>query len=93
MSPNVLLLPRAAGDPVEALQGRPEVNQPVSLAVKPLLLTPRAAAAALAVSERSLWALTYPRGPIPVVRLGRAVRYDVRDLAAFIDRAKQGVEQ
>jgi hypothetical protein len=55
-----------------------------------LLLKPRVAAAALSVSERTLWAMTQPRGPIPAVRLGRAVRYAVRDLEAFIDRAKEG---
>jgi hypothetical protein len=63
---------------------------PIGPSAPQLLLTARAAAAALSVSERTLWALTHPRGPLPAVRLGRAVRYDVRDLAAFIDRAKEG---
>jgi hypothetical protein len=48
------------------------------------LLIPRNAARALAVSERTLWGLTYPRGPIRAVRIGRAVRYDPADLADFI---------
>jgi excisionase family DNA binding protein len=55
----------------------------------PLLLTPPEAARLLAVSPRTLWQLTHDGG-IPVVRFGRAVRYDVRDLLAFIDRAKEG---
>lgn len=38
------------------------------------LLRPRDAARILAISERSLWAMTAPRGPIPAARLGRAVR-------------------
>lgn len=49
-----------------------------------LLLTPRLAAAALSVSERTLWAMTHPRGPIPAVRLGRSVRYSVADLERWI---------
>ena len=55
-----------------------------------LLLTPREAARAMAVSERTLWGWSEPRGPIPVVRIGRSVRYDYRDLVAFIDFAKTG---
>ena len=54
-----------------------------------LLLTPRDAAKALSISERTLWSLTQ-RGDVPVVRLGRSVRYDPRDLTAFIDRMKAG---
>jgi excisionase family DNA binding protein len=54
-----------------------------------LLLTPPQAAKALAISQRKLWELT-DRGIIRATRIGRAVRYDVRDLAAFIDRAKEG---
>ncbi len=55
------------------------------------LLTARDAARLLCVSERTLWKLAQPRGPIPVVRIGRAVRYSVADLAAFIDRQKSTV--
>jgi excisionase family DNA binding protein len=54
-----------------------------------LLLSPPQAAQALAIGQRKLWELTN-RGVIRAVRIGRAVRYDVRDLAAFIDRAKEG---
>jgi len=49
-----------------------------------LLLQTREAAEALSISERTLWSLTAPRGSIPVVKIGRAVRYHVRDLEAFI---------
>jgi excisionase family DNA binding protein len=52
------------------------------------LWRPREAAEALKISERSLWDLT-KRGQIPVVRLGRSVRYDPRDLAAWIEQQKQ----
>lgn len=61
----------------------PTITQP------DLLLRPRDAALALATSERKLWELTRPRGPIPCVRVGRSVRYDPRDLHAYIDAAKQ----
>ena len=34
-----------------------------------LLLDRREAAAALSISTRSLWSISYPRGPVPVVRI------------------------
>jgi excisionase family DNA binding protein len=52
-----------------------------------LLLTPREAARMLSICEKTLWSLT-KRGEIPAVRIGRAVRYDPRDLAAWIKSAK-----
>jgi excisionase family DNA binding protein len=55
--------------------------------VEPLLLTARQAAAALTVSERTLWALT-KCGAISCIRIGRAVRYDPADLQAFIASRK-----
>jgi hypothetical protein len=54
-----------------------------------LLLTPRAAAAALSVSARSLCGITAPRGPIRAVRIGRAVRYDVGALRDHIAAQQQ----
>ncbi len=56
--------------------------------VPPLALTPRDAARALCVSEKTLWSLTEPRGPIPAAKIGRLVRYDVNDLRAFLDSMK-----
>lgn len=53
-----------------------------------LLVTMRQAAQALAVCEKTLWSLTQPRGPIPAVRIGRAVRYAVADLQAFCESKK-----
>ena len=50
----------------------------------PLLVTPREAARLLAVSERTLWSLA-AAGEIPRVRIGRAVRYRVADLRAYVD--------
>ena len=42
----------------------------------------------LSVCEKILWGLTAPRGPIPCVRIGRAVRYSVEDLRAWINRGR-----
>jgi hypothetical protein len=54
-----------------------------------LLLTPREAAKAMGISERNLWDLTSPRGPVPVVVLGpRTIRYDPADLKAFFAEQK-----
>jgi excisionase family DNA binding protein len=55
-----------------------------------LLLTPRDAAAALAVSARTLWGLTQPRGRLPCVRIGRGVRYALADLERYIAEQRQG---
>jgi excisionase family DNA binding protein len=52
-----------------------------------LLLTPTEAAQALAVSPRTLWTLTHD-GKIQSLRIGRSVRYDPRDLEAFIQSQK-----
>jgi len=52
-----------------------------------LLLKPKEAATLLAISPRLLWSLTQS-GDLPCVRIGRAVRYDPRDLTAWIDRQK-----
>ena len=47
-----------------------------------LLVTAREAAAALSISERSLWGLTI-QGLLRCVRIGRSVRYAVDDLREF----------
>ena len=53
-----------------------------------LLLNPRDASKALAICERTLWKLM-DDGDLPCLRIGRSVRYDQRDLIAFIDRCKR----
>ena len=45
-----------------------------------LLVNRREAAAMLGVSVRHLWSLTYPRGPIRCVNVGKRVMYDPADL-------------
>lgn len=52
--------------------------------VQPLLLSAPDAAAALSISERTLWGMT-KAGEIPHVRQGRRVLYYVDDLRAWIE--------
>ena len=54
-----------------------------------LLLTPRQAAAALQLSERTLWELAR-RGEIKRLKINSSVRYDLKDLEAFIEAKKKG---
>ncbi len=49
-----------------------------------LLVNRKAAARLLGLSVRTVWTLTNT-GAIPVVRIGRAVRYRPADLAAWVD--------
>lgn len=55
----------------------------------PLLVNSRTAARSLGISERTLWGLAAD-GLLPQVRIGRAVRYAVADLQAYIDRQRTG---
>ena len=50
-----------------------------------MLLTSKEAAKALNICERTLYGLT-KAGELPVVRIGRAVRYNVQDLKDFIEK-------
>ena len=63
-----------------------------SLVPEKLLLTAHSAAALLSISERTLWSISAPRGPIPVVRPGggRAVRYSFNGLRKYIADAETG---
>jgi excisionase family DNA binding protein len=54
-----------------------------------LLLRPKEAAEALAISPRTLWTLTRA-GRIPVFRNERIVRYSVDDLRKWIEENKSG---
>jgi excisionase family DNA binding protein len=54
-----------------------------------LLLTAKQAAAALQLSERTLWELAR-RGEIKRLKINSSVRYDVKDLEAFIEAKKEG---
>jgi predicted DNA-binding transcriptional regulator AlpA len=62
----------------------------IPAATAPLLLTRRAAAAVLSISERTLWSLTWPRGPIRPVRIGRSVRYSADALQTWVEAQGAG---
>jgi excisionase family DNA binding protein len=53
----------------------------------PLAISPREAAKSLGISERTLWAATAPRGPIPAVKLGGRVLYPVSGLQEWLTRS------
>ena len=63
-------------------------NMQALQAAKPLLLNARQAAKSLSISPGTLWHLTAPRGPIPVVKIGARTCYAVKDLEAVIDTLK-----
>jgi hypothetical protein len=54
-----------------------------------LLWTSQQAAQACEISERTLWARTRPRGEIPCVRIGSAVRYSPEVLQRFFESQQQ----
>jgi len=56
--------------------------------VTQLLLSQREAARTLGICEKTLWSVTAPRGSIPVVRIGRGIRYSPDDLRAWIEQKK-----
>ena len=64
------------------------MSQPTSSAPR-LLMRAREAAFMLNISARKLWGLT-AGGQIPVIRIGRSVRYAEADLRAWIDRQRGG---
>ena len=61
------------------------------VAMRPLLLGTRRAAAVLGLSERTLWRLT-KSGEVPHVRIGRRVLYDPDDLRAWVESLKKPEE-
>jgi hypothetical protein len=62
----------------------------------PLALRPREAANALSISQRTLWGLTSPRGPIPCLRIGHGKRqtvlYPVTELQAWLSQQVEAVK-
>jgi predicted DNA-binding transcriptional regulator AlpA len=56
-----------------------------------LAIPAREAARLLSISERSLWALSSPRGPVPAIRLGRSVRYCVATLQEWLTSQQTAV--
>lgn len=56
--------------------------------VKKLALRPIEAARAMGISERTLWTITSPRGPLKCKRIGRLARYPV----VFIEEYLRNVD-
>ena len=66
---------------------------PTATPAPPLLLTVKEAAALLAISARTLWSLTAPRGPIRPVRVrGRSIRCAPSELQRWIDAQQEGAQ-
>ena len=63
-------------------------QSPEQQQIQPALMNIKCASRYLAISERKLWEMS-KTNIIPVVRFGRAVRYDINDLNAFISKAKE----
>lgn len=61
-----------------------------------LALRPREAANALGISQRTLWGLSSPRGPIPCLRIGHGKRqtvlYPVTELQAWLSQQVEAVK-
>lgn len=52
------------------------------------LLNSKQATTYLGIGVRTLWTMTAPRGPIPVVRIGNRVCYSIEDLDQFVRDAR-----
>jgi predicted DNA-binding transcriptional regulator AlpA len=69
-------------------RGRASAPPPPVPEPSPITVRAKRAASMLGVSERTLWSLTSPRGPIPCIRLAdRLVLYRVADLEAWVANA------
>lgn len=65
------------------------VGDAIVTSVEPLAVSTRVAAAMLSVSERTLFSLTKPRGPIRPIRTGQRLLYPVVELRRWIDSELQ----
>lgn len=66
-----------------------KMNEALTKKIEALLLTPKQAAKALAISQRKLWGMT-ASGEISHVRLGRCVRYRLDSLNQFLAEQEVG---
>ena len=56
-----------------------------------LIVSAGIAAEILYISRRTLYSLSWPRGPIPVIKVGpRAIRYHINDLKDYVDGQRRG---
>jgi excisionase family DNA binding protein len=68
----------------------PSTKTTTAVLDKDRLLKPAEAADYLAVSPKTLWLETAPRGRLPAVRIRGLVRYRVLDLDAYIAASTNG---
>jgi hypothetical protein len=61
-------------------------NETATPLVPPLVVDAVEVARLIAISPRSLWAATAPRGDLPCIRIGRMVRYRPQDLQDWLER-------
>jgi len=76
-------------DHVEPAKPVPRLPLELGPKVTQLLLSQREAARNLGICEKTLWSVTAPRGSVPVVRIGRCIRYSPDDLRAWIEEKKK----
>ncbi|MEN1704602.1 MAG: helix-turn-helix domain-containing protein [Planctomycetota bacterium] len=81
--------PKTMPPPPQHAAASPSVPAPHFDPETPLLVSEREAAKLLAISPRTLWSLRQS-GEIPCIRIGRAVRYSVAELSAWVDRQASG---
>jgi excisionase family DNA binding protein len=55
----------------------------------PQLITAKEAAKRLAVSERHLYRMSAPHGPIPTIRIGASVRWSLEDVENALNQLKR----
>ena len=60
------------------------MRNPAPIGVEVILISSREAAKTLGISERSLWSVTAPRGPLKAVRIGGRVLYRQAALSGYV---------
>ena len=68
------------------------MTAPADDGARPLLVNAADAARMLSIGKRKLWELTNRRA-IPFLKIGRSLRYDVRDLERWIEARKVKVRE
>ena len=82
------ILAKSGFEGLSTMNGNAFIGTTKEQSLRPLLLSPREAAKTLSICERTLYSLT-KAGEIPVVRIGRAVRYSLDDLKQWIKRTSE----
>ena len=78
---------QASSGSVQQTVARIEPERKMESPPEKRLLTSREVASLLSISARTVWAMTVPRGLLPCIKVGRAVRYRTEDLEAWIQKS------